>query len=459
MGIFWTQKDFFAAIAVGDTRTVNAYLAKNKSWAQSKDKKPGNSALHYAAKSGHAAIVSMLLNAGAPVLTPGEYCKYPIHFAAERGDLDTVRTLLDAGSTPYINSADLLGLSPLLYAIRNDRTEVLKALLETKKADLNAGEKPALYFAVENKRPDCVEILLATGADPNVPRTDIRHDYEDDDDYGFYHRNSSSSGKTVTQYSALNCACGSGHTAIAGMLLRAGAKALPGEFPVQAAAAHGNTELVAELMRFGLNVKGVNSANQTALHAALCNNNSNASPEFVQFLLAQGVNRDAVDNYGRTALSYAQQFALTDIVRVLQNPLPPPAPVPVMPVVPPKPVAVQAPAPAPVPVAAPLPAATATPLTDDDSWILSGKTGVIHATVYPALSRRLTEIFNFETRERIAITENLALKTETMAPHEPFDSITDEALRKAFAEFRRLGGSADEDKVFGNRIMKLKVKP
>lgn len=455
MGIFWTQKDFFAAIARGDARTVKAYLDRNKSWAQSRDKKTKDASIHIAAKNGHALIVKMLLDAGAHVASPGSNFRCPLQYAADNGNLDTVRTLLEAGASQYINTSDGGDLSPLQQAIQGGRTEVLKAFLDTKKADLNAGESPALYFAVSQRQPECVEILLANGADPNVPRTYTRLDYDDDyEDYGYgYYRSSNSPRKkTVMHYSALNCACSSGQEDVAAMLLRAGAKVLPNEFPVHGAAATGNAALVTELMRYGFEVKSVNGANQTTLHAALCSNGGNVSPEFIQFLLAQGVSRDALDNNNRTALSYAQQYALTDIVRILQDPLPPPAPLPVMAVAQPK--AVMAPAPVPQP----LPAAAAAP-AHDESWMLSGKSGLVHATIFPGLSRRLTEIFNFETRERIAITENLALKTETMGPHESFDSVTDEALRKALTEFQRLGGEADEGKVFGNRMMKLKVKP
>jgi len=54
--------------------------------------------------------------------------------------------------------------------------------------------------------------------------------------------------------------------------------------------------LVTELMRHGMDVKQVNGARQTALHAAVVAHTGAMSTDMVEFLLAQGVDRNALDS-------------------------------------------------------------------------------------------------------------------------------------------------------------------
>lgn len=450
MGIFWTQKDFFRAVANGDEKAVEKYLSHEKtreSWTVLTDKTSKETALHIAARHGHARIARKILDAstGKATYAIDGNGRHPLHLAAEGGHIEIVKMLLEAGSDRFLNTFDKIKMTPVHYAIFHGHTDILKTFLE-KKVDLNAGNKPPLYFAVESKKLECVNILLDAGADPNVPRTETSVDY--DDDRSYYSRTSRRT--KTTKYSALNCACTQTDTAIASRLLEAGAKTQPDEYPLHVAAAHGNIPLATELIRHGFDAKATNAAKQTLLHVLL--NTAESNPiDMVEFLLAQGVDKSAVDATGRTAFSYAQQYAQTEAVRILQGPISVLAPRPVV-----MPLPKLAPAPA-LPAAIP-PPAPAPVVVDDETWMLAGKAGVVHATIFPPLSRRLTEIFNFETRERVTITENLALKTETMGPHESFDTISDAALKIAYGEFCRLGGNADEEKVFGSRLVRMKLK-
>lgn len=451
MNLFYTKKKFLDAIAKGDAKTVAAYLAVSKSWAQTQDDKTKDYALHYAARHSDAGIARQLIEAGATLWCGNGSGQTPLHYATTNGSIDVVKMLLEAGADRYINSNDSSRLSPLHCAILTGKTDILKIFLDTRKADLNTAERPALYYAAECGQKECVRMLLAAGADPNVLKTETRYEYDNDYDDYYYSRHREPSKTTVLKFSPLNCACAKNQTEIVEDLLKAGAKTLPKEYPVHAAAAFGNIPLVTLLIQHGFDAKAANDAGQTPLHTVLRTQASQEQTDMVLFLLAQGVDKNALDSSNRTALSYAQQFALTDTVKILQDPLPAHILAPVKPSV--QPVIVEA-IPVPSPAIAPAPAPQ-----DAETWALAGAKSVVHATLYPGLGRRLTEIFNFETRERIAITENFTLKTETMAPHENFDNIGDEALRKAFDEFRRLGGKADEAAVFGNRPMKMKVKP
>lgn len=78
-------------------------------------------------------------------------------------------------------------------------------------------------------------------------------------------------------------------------------------------------------------------------------------------------------------------------------------------------------------------------------WSLFSVTKLAHVEISPALGRRLTEIFNFESRERLLISENLHTHAETVLPPVSFDTLPDEAVEKALDKFSTLGGEANKD--------------
>lgn len=80
------------------------------------------------------------------------------------------------------------------------------------------------------------------------------------------------------------------------------------------------------------------------------------------------------------------------------------------------------------------PAAEVTPAAAADTgetWALMGATSVARVTSSPVISRKLTEIFNFEARERVQITENLKTGVETIGQPEKFDNLSPATLRRA----------------------------
>jgi hypothetical protein len=103
--------------------------------------------------------------------------------------------------------------------------------------------------------------------------------------------------------------------------------------------------------------------------------------------------------------------------------------------------------------------AEALPHGDTEMWTRMGGHQVARVGVYPALGRRLTEIFNFESRERLIISENLKTGAESVTPPASFDEISEGLLKKACASFRELGGEADEAAVLAGRLGKTALKP
>jgi len=61
---------------------------------------------------------------------------------------------------------------------------------------------------------------------------------------------------------------------------------------------------------------------------------------------------------------------------------------------------------------------------------------------FPAMNRRLAEIFNFENKERVIISENLKTGAETLGQPEKFSALADEIVQRAAEQLQRLGGSS-----------------
>eukprot|EP00096_Caligus_rogercresseyi_P007591 TRINITY_DN25524_c0_g1_i1.p1 TRINITY_DN25524_c0_g1~~TRINITY_DN25524_c0_g1_i1.p1 ORF type:complete len:179 (+),score=19.43 TRINITY_DN25524_c0_g1_i1:29-538(+) len=91
----------------GDLSKVEGVLRKNPEASNSLDSS-GLSALHYAARSGHAAIVSLLLKTGKARVDPlsPSGSSTPLHRAAYMGHLDIVQLLLDHGADPHLTDSD-----------------------------------------------------------------------------------------------------------------------------------------------------------------------------------------------------------------------------------------------------------------------------------------------------------------------------------------------------------------
>jgi ankyrin repeat protein len=127
----------------------------------------GMTALHWAAANGDAAMMQMLLSAGANIRATTRLGGItPLHMASERGHAAAVAALIAAGADS--NAATSTGATALMYAARSGSTDTAAKLIETG-ADINATEKgfgqTALMVAAGLDRADVVKLLLQRGAD------------------------------------------------------------------------------------------------------------------------------------------------------------------------------------------------------------------------------------------------------------------------------------------------------
>ena len=79
-------------------------------------------------------------------------------------------------------------------------------------------------------------------------------------------------------------------------------------------------------------------------------------------------------------------------------------------------------------------------------WELATPTTVAKISTIPALQRKITEIFNFETRERKTVTLNLKTGQDLPPETESFEQISDDALAIARGKMKTLGGKIPGEK-------------
>ena len=191
--------------------------------------------------------------------------------------------------------------------------------------------------------------------------------------------------------------------------------------PLHFAAHQGDIDMVKMLVSYGAQTDtAIVNNGYTPLHWAVIQGHANV----VEFLLQSGARTDMPDKKGQTQLDIATAKG-AHLQKILETP-----------VAKNEPAAAEAAAPA---------------YSGNDRWLRTGEHQVTHIGDIPDINRRLTEIFNFETRERTVIHENTRSGVETTMSPENFDTIAEAALRKALAEFVKLGGEANESDVIGKR--------
>lgn len=111
--------------------------------------------LTLAIETGVPEVTSALLSAGAILLGPGDP---PLHFAAQEGDIDMVRAIVEAGAGVDLTDDD--GATALHYAAMYGHAEVVEYLVSVG-ADVHArfGKETAIVLAAQNGAVEVVELL------------------------------------------------------------------------------------------------------------------------------------------------------------------------------------------------------------------------------------------------------------------------------------------------------------
>ncbi|XP_048837232.1 ankyrin repeat and protein kinase domain-containing protein 1 [Brienomyrus brachyistius] len=305
----------------------------------------GNSLLHYAAASGDAASVRLVLELGAAVDTRSEQSYTPLiiavlhksldvcsvlldcgadpnlsdadgwtalHFVAQNGDDRTARLLLDRGAAP--DPAEKEGWTPLHLAAQNGHESMVRLLLpRVASADRATGNgRTALHLAARYGHMGITRLLLGQGADPNRrdgPQGSALYLAADGGHFRVA-RLLIGAGADVNLtdsrcFSALHLAALKGHTGICRLLLgngaHANARTSQGWTPLHLAALKGHPVPIPLLEEHGASLDAQGDSDRTALHLACCYSHE----EVVAALLTAGANPNLLDKRGWSPLHLA----------------------------------------------------------------------------------------------------------------------------------------------------------
>jgi uncharacterized protein len=137
----------------------------------------GSTPLQWAVYDGNVSEVLRLLDAGADVSAANHYGATPMGLAAEVGDAEILRLLLEAGAN--VDSPNGDGQTALMAVARTGRIEAAQVLLEhgaTVDAREHWGGQTALMWASARRHPKMMALLIDHGADVNA--RSMHRDYQ-----------------------------------------------------------------------------------------------------------------------------------------------------------------------------------------------------------------------------------------------------------------------------------------
>jgi ankyrin repeat protein len=288
----------------------------------------GQTALMWAAAQKHPAVVKALLAQGADVHATSDvwsqrmavpphgvpqYNKVIPHggdtallFAARSGDLDSAKLLVGAGAR--VNDADAWGVSATMMAAHAGFAELVEFLLE-RGADPNAAKAgfTALHAAIMRRNTRMVTALLAHGASPNAPLTTWTPTRRSSRDWNF--------APELVGATPFWLAARFNEPDVMRLLLNHGADAkfvhhanYHNEEPVEPRTQVSNAVMAAAGMGGGVAWVQPDRAAREALML-----------ESVTLAADQGVDLNAVNSDGRTALDAARALKYESVVKVLSE--------------------------------------------------------------------------------------------------------------------------------------------
>jgi hypothetical protein len=146
----------------GDVEIISKLLSLNAEVDCINDS--GETPLYQAALGGKTAAVLRLIEANADVtIASSDILATPLHAAAQLGDIDAVRALINEGANVGAKLSD--GRTPLYLGVLFDKIPVVRFLLQ-QGADSNASGSTTtcLQLAARNGSEECIKLLLAHGA-------------------------------------------------------------------------------------------------------------------------------------------------------------------------------------------------------------------------------------------------------------------------------------------------------
>ena len=277
----------------------------------------GQNALMWAAAEGHSDVVDFLIQNHADVKAVSKGGFTPLVFAAQKGDVHSVRSLLDAGLSPNYVLPNGTGL--LSVAVAGDKPDVVQVLLEHN-ADVNIADKAGntpLHLAAQAGSLEIVKLLLAKGADPNALTAKVAPPAGKAASSPFRIQ--------VGQQTALMLAAKANHEDVMRALVAGGAdpkiRAQDGTTLLMAAAGSGHLATVQYGYELDPEVDAVTTRKSTVMHAAVTGTlQVSTQPEIcdvIRFLASKGADVDPEDVNGRTPIVIANFLPIDQAVTLM----------------------------------------------------------------------------------------------------------------------------------------------
>ncbi len=153
-------EDLLAAVRKGDAARVQALLAQG---ADANAKSPyGATGLFFAADRGNVEIIKILLDHGANVNVKDTfYGATALSWATQKERWDVIKLLLGKGATAGADDV-------LMTAVEKGNAEIVKAVLEKKDAIPAETLSGALGAAIKSNQTEIAELLKKAGVSPPV---------------------------------------------------------------------------------------------------------------------------------------------------------------------------------------------------------------------------------------------------------------------------------------------------
>ena len=302
------EAPLMTAARTGKIAAVKALIA-NGANIHAKDDRQGQTALMWAAAEGHTEVVELLIEFGADFRTPIESGFTPLLFAAREGRIGVARALLKAGA------------------------DVNEAVDQRRRGARPRSGTTPLLMAVTNAHFELAALLLDAGADPNADGTGytplhaiapVRKPGIGDNDPPPEGSGSMTSIEFVKKITAKGADLNARMT----RKINLGNTSLNklGATPFFLAAQSADAELMRTLAELGADPLLTNEDNSTALMAAA--GLGTRSPgedagteqevmEAIQVALDLGIDINAVDDHGETALHGSAYKNLPNVVEFL----------------------------------------------------------------------------------------------------------------------------------------------
>lgn len=319
----------YEAVEKGDVSTVQKLLLKSPALVNGLNE-AGHTPLHRAALRKQLETVKLLIAKGADVNFKST-CRQgatPLHFAASGGDLEVIKLLVAKGAK--VDGREIDGETPLCYAAFNGYNDVVAFLLE-KGATLNVkglserGSTP-LGYAVSQGKMETAKFLVSKGADLLEKSADGRT---------LLHRAAFRGNKELFQllvekgvdvnaktdfgWAPIHLACMHGNLDGALILAKKGAKLnvkdREGRTPLYLSADRGHGKLVSVLLKAGADTSlKEKNYGRTPLHTAAIKGYG----KITKLLLSKDSNPDAMDDRGKTPIYYAAKYGNKTAAKLLK---------------------------------------------------------------------------------------------------------------------------------------------